>query len=154
VLSATRVRALSLSRQEATMRLTLALTLFLSAAPALAGPPLVVDFDDGHEGVIAAAKAGDGALFFVGMRIDFATALQDIALLKTSASGVPDPTFGVNGQVTIPANSNSTWGYFWPREVAATSDGGCVVVGLDHDEPPGAYSLGYVAKVRANGALE
>lgn len=105
-----------------------------------------VDFTGGDDEAFGMAVAGDGSLFASGFTTLPAGTTAG-AVVKVTAAGVPDATFGRNGRVTIDFGTALTG----VGSVVLQRDGSVVVAGSAGDRTTRRFAL---ARLTAVGALD
>jgi uncharacterized delta-60 repeat protein len=110
---------------------------------------LIVDFSTATTDawINAVALQPDGKAVAAGVAYD-AAGTQQLAVLRVAADGQPDPTFGMNGRITIALDDQAP-----PVQVALQlqGDGRILLAAQDYDDSEQAC-VGFVARLNADGS--
>jgi uncharacterized delta-60 repeat protein len=97
-----------------------------------------------HESVIRAALQSDGKIIVAGTTTGPTAAIEVWSMVRLSASGVPDATFGGDGRVDEPETAKSE-----VRDLVVTPNGSVYLGGFSNQSDGTSFSVG--KKFKANG---
>jgi len=105
--------------------------------------------DDAYSGSSAMVVQPDGGIVLAGYASPFATGLTDVALIRYTANGALDSTFGVGGKAVVDFGGSDDAG----RALALQEDGSIIIAGYARDSKTDASDFA-VARLTSAGVLD